>query len=161
MNSNPGNGSQLRKLAQDALQGNTEGLQEPITDVPSLLHELQVHQIELEMQNEDLRRVQHELEDTRNRYLDLYDFAPIGYFTLDKNGMILEINLTTAKKLGRGRSVLIKTPFSKYIAHDAQDPFYLYLRNSYQDPNPSDLRSAACESKWRPVRCPTGNHACA
>jgi len=79
------------------------------------------------MQNEELRRVQKELEDTRNRYSDLYDFAPIGYFTFDRNGLILDVNLTGAKKLGRERAYLIKKPFSLYI-HSNKDAFYKHLR---------------------------------
>jgi PAS domain S-box-containing protein len=101
-------------------------------DVQSLIHELKVHQIELEMQNEELRRVQIELQESRNRYSDLYDFAPIGYFTFDKNGVILEVNLTGAAKLGMGRSLLIKKPFSLYIAPDNKDVFYLHLRQVFK-----------------------------
>jgi PAS domain S-box-containing protein len=99
-------------------------------DVQSLVHELEVHQIELEMQNEELRRVQHELEEARNRYSDLYDFAPIGYFTFDKNGSILEVNLTGAKKLGRERGNLIKKPFSLYI-HGNKDIFSSHIREVF------------------------------
>jgi PAS domain-containing protein len=68
----------------------------PIDVTLSFVHELQVHQIELEMQNEDLRRVQNELEKARNSFSDLYDFAPIGYFTFDKKGLILQVNLTVS-----------------------------------------------------------------
>jgi PAS domain-containing protein len=64
------------------------------------LHELQVHQIELEMQNEELRRAQLTTEESRDRYADLYEFAPIGYFTLTRTGMVFEVNLTGAEMLG-------------------------------------------------------------
>jgi len=119
----------LRKRAEDALQEKTEGLQDlSIRDARSLIHELQVHQIELEMQNEELRRVQKELEESRYRYSDLYDFAPVGYFSFDKNGLIIEVNLTGAKKLGIERTFLINKPFSLFILSGSKDVFYLHLR---------------------------------
>ncbi|HMB44290.1 MAG TPA: PAS domain-containing sensor histidine kinase, partial [Candidatus Methanoperedens sp.] len=124
--------SQLRKRAEDALQGRTEGLQElSIRDARSLIHELQVHQIELEMQNEELRMAQKELEESRDRYSDLYDFAPVGYFSLDKKGLIIEVNLTGAKKLGVERNFLIKKPFSLFISPGSKDVFYLHLRQVF------------------------------
>ncbi|MBI3803072.1 MAG: PAS domain S-box protein [Nitrospirae bacterium] len=81
-----------------------------------LFHELQVHQIELEMQNEDLRSSQSQLEELLNRYTDLYDFAPIGYFTLDENGLVLEVNLKGAELLAVERRHLIGKPFIVYVA---------------------------------------------
>ncbi|MCX5903287.1 MAG: PAS domain S-box protein [Proteobacteria bacterium] len=104
------------------------------TDVDARLaiHELQVHQIELEMQNEELRRVQAELEGSRSRYSDLYDFAPVGYFTFDQRGLILEVNLTGTTLLGVERSALSKRPFVLFIAPEHQDAFYLHLRQVMQ-----------------------------
>ncbi len=125
--------SELRNRAEDALQGKTEELQELSTiDARSLIHELQVHQIELEMQNEELRRAQKELEESRDRYSDLYDFAPVGYFSFDKNGLITEVNLTGAKKLGVERNFLIKKPFSLFISSGSKDVFYLHLRQVFR-----------------------------
>jgi PAS domain S-box-containing protein len=122
----------LRKQAERALKGETVDLQELSTkDVNSLVHELRTHQIELEMQNEELRRAQIELEESRNRYSNLYDFAPIGYSTFDKNGLIVDINLTGANKLGIERSFLIKKPFSLYIDFSSRDVFYLHLRKVF------------------------------
>ena len=80
-----------------------------------LLHELRVHQIELEMQNEELRRTQVELKPRGSRYFDLYDLAPVGYFTLSDQGLILEANLTAAKLFGVAREA---------VGQAAVDPFY-------------------------------------
>src|SRR5665648_194028 len=122
----------IRRQAEEMLKGKSTDLEMlSVDDAQSLVHELQVHQIELEMHNEELRRAQKELEAAHTRYSDLYDFAPIGYFTLDKNGMILEANLTGAKKLGIVRSDLIKTLFSLYIAPDYKDVFYLHMRQVF------------------------------
>ncbi len=87
-------------------------------------HELQVHQIELEMQNEELRRAQEELEASRERYFDLYDLAPVGYLTLSEQGLILEANLTAAKLLGIARGALVKQPLSLFILPEDQDIHY-------------------------------------
>jgi len=83
------------------------------------------------MQNEELRRAQKELEESRDRYSDLYDFAPVGYFSFDKNGLIIEVNLTGAKKLGVERNFLIKKPFSLFISSSSKDTFYLHLRQVF------------------------------
>ena len=89
-----------------------------------LLHELQVHQIELEMQNEELRESQIALEIVRSRYFDLYDMAPVGYLTLSRHSLIQQANLTVATMLGTNRQSLIKIPFSKLIFKEDQDVYY-------------------------------------
>lgn len=90
------------------------------------LHELLVHQIELEMQNDELRRAQAELEDERARYFDLYEMAPVGYCTISEKGLILQINLTAANLLGVDRSALIMKPISQFICKEDQDVYYLH-----------------------------------
>lgn len=85
-------------------------------DVRVLVHELQVHQIELEMQNEELRNAQKQLGQSLAKYSDLYDFAPVGYVTLNREGLILEVNLTFAVQLGIKRGRLIDTPLWPYAA---------------------------------------------
>jgi PAS domain S-box-containing protein len=75
------------------------------------------------MQNDELRRTQVELEESRSKYVDLYDFAPVGYFTISKKGMILGVNLTGAAMLGVERKYLIGQPFSHFITSDTQDVF--------------------------------------
>ena len=86
------------------------------------MHELQVHQIELEMQNEELRRAQETIAESRDRYADLYDFAPVGYFTLDPQGLILEVNLTGARLLGAPRDSLLRKPFILFVAPGTARP---------------------------------------
>jgi PAS domain S-box-containing protein len=93
-------------------------------EVRQTIHELRVHQIELEMQNEELRRAQGELEEARARYFDLYDLAPIGYFTVSETGMILEANLTAANMLGVTRGALVKQPLTRFILPEDRDIYY-------------------------------------
>jgi len=95
--------------------------------------ELETQQIELEMQNEELRRVQHELELSRNRFAELYDFAPIGYFTIDTTGTIQEVNHTGARLLGVERLRLSNKPFTRYIADaDGKEVFTRHLESVLQ-----------------------------
>ncbi len=119
----------LRRRAEDALSRKKTG--EPSTmpeeDVRALVHELQVHQIELEMQNEELKRANALVEETRNRYVDLYELAPVGYLTLDENGIVFEANLTAAGQLGIERSSLIKRPFQDCIVPADRDKFRSHL----------------------------------
>ncbi len=91
-------------------------------------HELRVHQIELEMQNEDLRRAQEELEISRERYFELYDLAPVAYCTLSGKGLILEANLAAATMLGVSRKALVNRPFSGHILEEDQDRYYLHRK---------------------------------
>lgn len=97
-----------------------------------LLHELQVHQVELELQNEELRRAQVLLDAERARYFDLYDLAPVGYCTLDEQGLMLEVNLTAATLLGVARGALIKRPLSRFILKADQDIYYLYRKQLFE-----------------------------
>jgi PAS domain S-box-containing protein len=89
-----------------------------------LLQELQVHQIELQMQNEELRRSHDELEEAKERYFDLYELAPIGYLTLNKDGKILEANLTATTLFAIPRGSLINSPLTTFIVPEDQDTFY-------------------------------------
>ena len=95
-----------------------------VATMHKMLHELQVHQIELEMQNEQLRLTQHELDGARARYFDLYDLAPVGYCTVDENSHILETNFTAALMLDSVRSDLVQQPVSRFIVRSDQDIYY-------------------------------------
>ena len=93
-----------------------------------LVHELRVHQIELRMQNDELSRAQAELEATRERYFDLYNLAPVGYFIVSHEGRILETNLTGVSLLGVPRAALVKQPVTRFILKEDQDVYYLHRR---------------------------------
>jgi two-component system cell cycle sensor histidine kinase/response regulator CckA len=101
-----------------------------------LLYELRIHQIELEMQNEELRQTQQALEASRARYFDLYDLAPVGYFTLNEPGLILEANLTTATLLGAARGALVKQPLTRAIVPEDQDIYYRYRQQLFATGEP-------------------------
>lgn len=110
----------VRGKAGKAIQGKTERLRKlPKEDVERLVHELGVHQVEMEMQNENLRQAQEALDASRRRYAELYEFAPAGYFTFDKHGFILEVNQTGAKLLGSEKQALLKKSFSMFIEGSA------------------------------------------
>ncbi len=107
-----------------------------------MLHELQVHQIELEMQKEELQRAQMELESARARYFDLYDLAPVSYCTVNEKGLILEANLTTTALLGVSRDKLIKQPLTRFICKEDQDIYSLHRKKLFDtgEPQTCDLR---------------------
>lgn len=107
-----------------------------------LAHELHVHQAELESQNEELRRTQAALAAARDRYLDLFDFAPVGYFTLDQDGVILECNLTGADMLGARRTWVKGAHLARYILPSDGDRWHLYLRRVLLDDVPKRIEVA-------------------
>jgi PAS domain S-box-containing protein len=113
-----------------------------------LLHELLVHQIELEIQNEDLRRAQAELGASQARYFDLYDLAPVGYVTVSEKGLILEANLTAATLLGVTKSALVREPISRFIIKEDQDLYYRHRKQLFETHSASSGQAEepqACE----------------
>lgn len=125
------------ELSQLRVQAETQFVHEPEktwTSRPAerLLHELRVYQIELEMQNETLRQVQIELEESCDRYVDLYDFSPVGYLTLTSEGLVAEANLTGAALLGIERKELLLHRFTHCIAEDYSDSWHLFLGSFLQ-----------------------------
>ena len=122
----------LRQKAEDTLNSNIGSSNNPSkegSDAESLrqLHELQVHQIELEIVNEELRNSQQEYRQLAKKYADLYDFAPTGYFSLTSDGRIIEMNLTGAKMLGKNRTDLKNEFFSNYLTVDKRNTFNSFL----------------------------------
>ncbi len=95
------------------------------------LHQLQVHQIELEMQNEELRRTQLQLDAALSRYFDLYDLAPVGYCTISELGVILEANIAAATLLGVCRRELVGQRITRFVVKDQQDIFYQYRKQHF------------------------------
>ena len=102
-----------------------------------LLHELQVHQIELEMQNRQLSEAQQQLEESRDRYADLYDYAPVGYLTLDEEGIVLGINLTGAGMLGTERMNIIGKSFINFLTPASIHALIAHLRQTFSHPGNS------------------------
>ena len=119
----------LRQKAEDVLQ-KQHPERGPVApeDARLLLHDLEVHQIELEMQNEELRRAQLELDAERARYFDLYDLAPVGYFTLSDKGLIIEANLTVCSLLALDRKNFLMKPLSDFILAEDVNIFYLHRK---------------------------------
>ena len=141
----PDDSKNLREQAEKiAKQPIVEFRMQQGEDTAELIHELRVHQIELEIQNEELRNAQLELADSRNKYCELYDFAPVGYFTLNKEGLIVGANLTGAAFLGEERDNLLKSKFSHFITPGSQDDFYLHHKKVVE----SGTRQS-CEIKLR------------
>lgn len=107
----------------------------PARSADELLHELQVHQIELEIQNVTLRQAQSDLQKSRDRYFDLYEFAPVAYLTLTDMGLITEINLVGAKLLGEDRSKLIHRGFAQFVAAEDGECWNRCLESTMQEPD--------------------------
>ena len=135
------NGS-LRQQAEVKL-----GTQPPPDRVPAegdaraLVHELQVHQIELELQNEELQRAQVAAELAADKYVELFDFAPVGAFVIDPQGVIREVNLAGAALLGRDRHLVTGQPFERFLAPDARAAFRALCRDVLADERPRSCQT--------------------
>jgi two-component system CheB/CheR fusion protein len=113
-----------RKAEQHVREGRAKpALAASEADTRALVHELQVHQIELEMQNEELQRTQAAAEEASRKYGDLFDFAPVGYFLWDHEGRILELNLAGAALLGSDRSRVVHKQFGQFVAAEHRATF--------------------------------------
>jgi len=141
----PEDPAKLRRRAEARLSGQRKSQRSKAEDSNSeasprrLVHELQVHQLELEMQNTELQEARDRMEEVLEKYTDLYDFAPVGYFSIDEQGRILEVNLTGAALLGVERSLLINRHLLHFVVSTSQPAFLAFLER---------------------VRAGTGKHAC-
>ena len=113
----------LRRVAEAQSLG-ASVMESDVRPADELLHELRVYKIELEMQNETLRQTQMALEESRDRYVDLYDFAPTGYLTLTDKAFIAEINLTSAALLGEQRNKLLRRRFAHFVSAEDSDRWH-------------------------------------
>ena len=137
--------AQLRQRAEEVVRTRSAGTNNVTGDaIPRLLHELQTHQIELELQNEDLRRAQVELATARDRYADLYTFAPISYITVGHNGLIVETNLMATELLGAERQRLIGERLSRFVIADDVGLFFAHQKRvgRHEGPQRCELRMA-------------------
>jgi len=133
----------LRQKAEKLLDGNTSNplsvwarkLKDPLnisdTETQRLIYELEVHQIEMELQNRDLQHAKEQLEFSVGKYSELYDFSPSGYFTLSPDGDILELNLYGSQLLGRSRNNLVNSRFAFFVAEEARIEFNEFLKTLF------------------------------
>ncbi|MEP6933042.1 MAG: PAS domain S-box protein, partial [Nitrospirota bacterium] len=146
-------GAALRLQAEELLRMTKHDVAAmPVKDVQQLVHELQVHQIELELQNDELRRTQIELEAGRERYVNLYDFSPAGHLILDRSGTVVEANLQAGVLLGVNRLELIGQPLVRFVAAEDRDLVYRHcqevLRTGTRQRCEMQLQQQAGVSRW-------------
>ena len=144
----PDKSAELRQRAETQARAQAAAQPAPLTPAQTgqLTHELKVHQVELEMQNEELRRAQAALETARARYFDLYDLAPVGYVTLSEKELIQEANLTAASLLGVTRTQLVQQPLSHFVCPEDQDDYYRFRQQFTSSPAPTATgASRTCE----------------
>jgi len=128
-------GQSLRHLAEAKLsERRMKEAAHPVTvsGTKRLIYELEVHQIELEMQNDQLVRIQEELETSRAKYFELFNLAPVGYLSLSETGIVLEANLTAVNLLGVERSMLLNKPMTNFITREDQDIYYLHSKKLFE-----------------------------
>lgn len=130
----------LWKKANALQRKNAKNNSDKSDDVMGVLQELNTYRIELNMQNDELQRTQLELEESKNKYVQLYDFAPIAYLTINKDNLITEANLTSMKLFGVSKGHLKGTVFSKLIEHGSQDAFHLHKNSVFKT-----MKKQTCE----------------
>ncbi len=131
----------LRQKASDLLEKKSKKASTKLEgEFHKLIHELQVHQVELELQNEELIRANENAEIATAKYTELYDFAPTGYFTLSKDGEIKELNIAGAKMLGKNRSELKNRMFGLYVSTGTKPAFNLFIAGIF-----TNMEQSTCE----------------
>ncbi|MFZ4562870.1 MAG: hypothetical protein ACOYNU_05780, partial [Bacteroidales bacterium] len=136
INHNKSESNILRQKAEEILRLKPprSGLPFSEFDMFKFIQELEVYQIELEMQNEELMNAKDQLSlAATDKYAELYDFAPSGYFTLSKEGLIIELNLSGSEMLGKERSYLRKKPFVFYVSTNTKPIFTLFFENIFNN----------------------------
>jgi len=137
--------AELRRRAQERLELQDENVSQMSEDeIRRVLHELRTHQIELEIQNEDLRQAQTEIVASQKKYTELYDFAPIGYLSISEKGVIIEANHAASEILGVERRFLINNPFSSFLLPKGQDNHHICRKRLLKT-----KISQTCEKKMR------------
>jgi two-component system cell cycle sensor histidine kinase/response regulator CckA len=138
----PVDAAELRRRAKERLKEKPAATGQLLAeaDLRRLQHELEVHQIELEMQNEELQQAQAETEAALGKYTDLYDFAPVGYFTLGRDGAIRQVNLTGTRLLGVERTRLLNRRFALLVSEAARPAFNVFLKKVFES-----LAKETCE----------------
>jgi len=150
----PQDPADLRRRAEAALAARTADRSAPLSPdtALALVHELQVHQIELELQNEELVQSRHEAEVLRDQYIDLYDFAPVGYFTIDRHGTILALNLTGSVLLSASRQALIGARIQVFLHPDFIGAFTAFcdrvLQSGLTETLEAELQGSSGDPPW-------------
>jgi PAS domain S-box-containing protein len=124
----------LLRTEAEAMVGSLSPQENTAKPAEVLMHELLVHKVELEMQNEELRRAHTAMEEARDRYVELYESSPVGYITINRKGMISEINLTGSTLLGVDRAKLINRRFAKFVAPQDSDQWYSKFMSIMEHP---------------------------
>ena len=152
----PSSADELRRQAEELLAGLAEAAAagRAPEELTTAVHELRVHQIELEMQNEELRRARLELDVQRQKYFELFDLAPVGYLTVSDKGIVGDANLTAARLLGVERQLLVGQPFSSFVLPPDRDAYYRHLREVATTGEPQ-----TCELRLQRLGCGAGGDA--
>src|SRR5215467_4378449 len=144
----------LRRRAEETVRTRSSKKRANTLDLRRLVHELEIHQVELQIQNEELRNAQVQLAESRDRYSELYEFAPLAYVTLDRDGRVLESNQMATKMLGLERRDLVHARFTKFVATESQDDWYLHRQAVFSSETTQvcEIRTRSADGSLRSVR---------